>query len=137
MNSINKNFTSIGQIAGEYLGNKQAGKEGGVTDSNLSFQNILQQKQQKNQIYENSELKFSKHASTRLSDRNIYLSHNQMKRLESGTVKAGEKGINESLVIVDELAFIVNIPNKTVITAIDQSESSDNVYTNIDGAVIT
>lgn len=53
-----------------------------------------------------------------------------------GAAKAGEKGINESLVIVDSLAFIVNVPNQTVITAMDQTETSANVFTNIDGAVI-
>jgi flagellar operon protein len=39
-------------------------------------------------------------------------------------------------VIVDSLAFIVNVPNQTVVTAMDQSESIDNIFTNIDGAVI-
>ena len=48
---------------------------------------------------------------------------------------AAQKGIQESLVVVDELAFIVNIPNKTVITAMDRSDTADNVFTNIDGAV--
>ena len=59
-----------------------------------------------------------------------------MDRLSSGMKKAGEKGINESLVLVDELAFIVNIKNSTVITAIDKGSSEENVFTNIDGAVI-
>ena len=50
--------------------------------------------------------------------------------------QASEKGINETLVIVDSLAFIVNVPNKTVVTAMDQKEAADNIFTNIDGAVI-
>ena len=50
--------------------------------------------------------------------------------------EADEKGIRESLVIMDNLSFIVNIKNRTVITAMDQSENEENVYTNIDGAVI-
>ncbi|MDE6714084.1 MAG: flagellar protein, partial [Lachnospiraceae bacterium] len=53
-----------------------------------------------------------------------------------GTVKAGEKGINESLVLMDQFAFIVNIPGNTVITAMDQTETDQNIFTNIDGAVI-
>ena len=72
----------------------------------------------------------------RLEDRNINLSEEQNERLESGVRKASEKGIRESLVIVDSLAFIVNVPNKTVVTAMDRNESDDNVYTNIDGAVV-
>ena len=56
--------------------------------------------------------------------------------MESGVQKASEKGIKESLVLIDSLAFIVNVPNKTVVTAMDQGESIDNIFTNIDGAVI-
>ena len=51
-------------------------------------------------------------------------------------MKASEKGINEYIVIMDQLAFIVNVPNQTVVTALDQEESNGNVLTNIDGAVI-
>ena len=72
----------------------------------------------------------------RLENRNINLSEEQSMRLENGVQKASEKGIKESLVIVDSLAFIVNVPNKTVVTAMDQEESGDNIFTNIDGAVI-
>ena len=69
-------------------------------------------------------------------DRHINLSDEQNERLESGVLKASEKGIRESLVILDSLAFIVNVPSKTVVTAMDQSESESNIFTNIDGAVI-
>ena len=46
------------------------------------------------------------------------------------------KGIKESLVLVDQLAFIVNIPNNTVVTAMSQKDAAENIFTNIDGAVI-
>lgn len=82
-------------------------------------------------------MKFSKHASQRLTSRNISLSEEQSRRLEDGVKQAGDKGIQESLVLVDSLAFIVNIPNKTVVTAMDQTETLSNVFTNIDGAVIS
>lgn len=58
-----------------------------------------------------------------------------MERLESGTNRAREKGIQESLVMVDDLAFIVNVKNNIVITAVNDTE--DAVFTNIDGAVIS
>ena len=130
MNKINGQFTSIEQITDRYLNTK------GTKESQslgLSFEEILKQKQD---VSESLELKFSKHAAMRLEDRNISLSEEQSKRLESGVQKASEKGIRESLVIVDSLAFIVNVPNKTVVTAMDQADSNDNIYTNIDGAVI-
>ena len=81
-------------------------------------------------------VKFSKHASMRLNSRGINLTKEQSDRLENGIVAARNKGINDSLVMVDSLAFIVNIPNNTVVTAIDKNETINNVFTNIDGAVI-
>ena len=81
-------------------------------------------------------VRFSKHAVNRLAERNIELTDNQMERLQEGAMKAGAKGINESLVLVDQLAFIVNVPNHTVVTAMNQTEADENVFTNIDGAVI-
>ena len=59
-----------------------------------------------------------------------------MPELENGVEQAKEKGINESLVLVDSLAFIVNVPNKTVVTAMEQAETGNKIFTNIDGAVI-
>lgn len=101
----------------------------------VNFQEILGQKAEETKAKE-SGLKFSKHAAGRLEERNIELSETQLERLQEGTVKAGEKGINESLVLMDQFAFIVNIPGNTVITAMDQTETDQNIFTNIDGAVI-
>ena len=95
------------------------------------FSEILKSKQSAG---ETTELKFSKHANERLASRNIDLTDEQIARLESGARKAGEKGISESLVMVDDLAFIVSIRNNTVITAVNEGE--DKIFTNIDGAVI-
>ena len=68
--------------------------------------------------------------------RGIDLTDGQLERLEDGARKAEQKGIRDSLVIVDELAFIVNVPNSTVVTAMDSKDAVTNVFTNIDGAVI-
>ncbi len=77
---------------------------------------------------------FSKHASMRLGNRNLSLSNSQMKRVEQGIEKAKAKGINDSLVLVDNIALVVNIKNNIVITAIQND--NEKVYSNIDGAVI-
>lgn len=130
MNKISNRFASIEQVADRYLGRNDTAIP---QSQSLSFEEILKQKQD---VTESSELKFSKHAAMRLADRNINLSAEQNERLESGVQKADEKGIRESLVIVDSLAFIVNVPNRTVVTAMERMESEDNIYTNIDGAVI-
>lgn len=130
MNDIGNNLGSIQQIADTYLSN-QPSKSQRSSEITNSFEDILRQR-----IVEESGLKFSKHASRRLDERNISLSEEQSERLEAGVQKASAKGINESLVIMDQLAFIVNVPNQTVVTALDQEESNGNVFTNIDGAVI-
>lgn len=129
MNQISNQFASIEQVTDRYLNRKS---REAVNSPEISFEEILKQKQD---VAENPGLKFSKHAAMRLSDRNINLSREQSERLETGVAKAGEKGIQESLVVVDSLAFIVNVPNRTVVTAMDQTETDDNIYTNIDGAV--
>lgn len=135
MNKIANQFTSIEQVTERYLGNRSIDRSV-VQKPGFSFEEILNQKQNRDAIEESTELKFSKHAAMRLEDRNINLSKEQSNRLENGVQKASEKGIKESLVLMDSLAFIVNVPNKTVVTAMDQGESSDNIFTNIDGAVI-
>lgn len=125
MNPIGKQFSSIEQVTGQYL--KQQKNSRPSKTSEISFEDVLRQQQQ---------LKFSKHASERLESRNISLSEEQNARLADGVEQASAKGIRESLVLVDSLAFIVNVPNKTVVTAMDQKENNSNIFTNIDGAVI-
>ena len=133
MNPISNQFLSIRQVQNEYqsqtIKSNQRKKE-----ESLSFFEILAAKS--TELEENGELRFSKHAASRLQDRNIDLTDGQLKRLAEGTSKAGEKGIKESLVLVDDLAFIVNISNHTVITAMNQGETDNHIFTNIDGAVI-
>ena len=112
MKNIVNNYSSIEQLTNQYL-NKQKSTDKKI--NGISFEEILKQQTQP--------VKFSKHASMRLTQRNINLS-------------ADSKGVNDSLVLVDDIAFIVNVPSKTVVTAMDQAETNSNVFTNIDGAVI-
>ena len=133
MNPIANQFASNAQGTDQFLSNK-TGKNSENT-SDVLFEDVLRQKKMET-VLENSSLKFSKHASLRLLDRNIDLTESQNARLENGVKMAQEKGIQESLVLVDSLAFIVNVPNQTVVTAMDQTETNSNVFTNIDGAVI-
>ena len=131
MNLQRSQFLSINELQDQYL--KKPVKNGiNTNDKGLTFEEIWKEKT------ENLDegLRFSKHATNRLADRSITLSNNQLDRLTEGARKAGEKGIRESLVMVDHLAFIVNVPNHTVITAMDQTETNENIFTNIDGAVI-
>lgn len=124
-----KGFLSALQIADQYL-NQNSTPVQVKSEEVLSFQEILDRKSSAEDI------RFSKHAAQRLSSRNIELTDGQVERLKQGTAKAQQKGIRESLVIVDQLAFIVNVPNNTVVTAMNQQDTAENVFTNIDGAVI-
>ena len=72
----------------------------------------------------------------RLMDRNIDLSDECLERLNEGVKLAGEKGLDDALILLDNAAFIVSARNNTVITAVSKSEMTGNVFTNIDGTVI-
>lgn len=127
----NNNFLSIEQLQDQYL-NKSRQTQQTRAEAERSFQDILESSQAKAE----GKVRFSKHAAGRLADRNIELTNSQIERLQEGTQKAQQKGIKESLVLVDQLAFIVNIPNQMVVTAMSQNETTENIFTNIDGAVI-
>ncbi len=87
-------------------------------------------------IKKNEGLKFSKHAEFRLQSRNIRLTQAQTDKISEAVTKADEKGVKDTLVMMDGLAFVVNVQSRTVITAVNSSELKENVFTNIDGAVI-
>lgn len=82
-------------------------------------------------------LSFSNHAEQRLASRNIRLTEGQLQRLEQAVGKAEAKGAKDALVLVDGTAFVVSVTNKKVITAIDEGSVRENVFTNIDSAIIT
>ena len=130
--NVKNNFSSIEQMASQVVSNNSKSvtlkKDNG---NHSSFSEILKSKQQAEPV---STLRFSKHANQRLASRNIDLSQSQLERLEASANKAKAKGIRESLVMIDDLAFIVNVPNKTVVTAVNHTE--EGIFTNIDGAVI-
>ena len=134
MNINNSQFLSIEQLQNQYLRQQKVNLEN-KTQQGMSFGEILH-KQQSQGTQAAEAVRFSKHAANRLSDRKIELTDEQLERLNDGTKKAGQKGIRDSLVLVDQLAFIVNTKSNTVITAMDQTEADENIYTNIDGAVI-
>ncbi|NLL76179.1 MAG: flagellar protein [Clostridiales bacterium] len=129
----NNQFLSIEQLQAKYFTQAEQSRKA-AGESKTSFYDLLNQTTKA--VESAGEVKFSKHAANRLAERNIELTANQKERLQEGTMKAGLKGINESLVLVDQLAFIVNVPNNTVVTAMKQTETDENVFTNIDGAVI-
>jgi flagellar operon protein len=80
-------------------------------------------------------VKFSQHALERLKARNITLSANDQANLEGAVNSVAMKGCKDSLVMMGDVALIVSIKNRTVVTAMDKSQMQGNVFTNIDSAV--
>jgi flagellar operon protein len=81
-------------------------------------------------------LKFSAHASARLQSRNLQIGPEQMRKLNEAVDKAAAKGLDDTLVLTKDAAFIVSVKNRVVVTAMDRNALEGNVFTNIDGAVI-
>lgn len=94
----------------------------------VPFQQVLQQ--------EITGVKFSHHAQQRLQVRNIRLSSQEIEKINSGLAKVAQKGARDSLMLMGDLAMVVNVPNKTVITVVDNKSMKENVFTNIDSAII-
>lgn len=95
-----------------------------------SFQEVL------HGITKSEDIKFSKHALERLKNRNINLSKEEISRINEGVEKAEKKGVNEALILMGNKAFIASVKNRTIITATSEDQLKENVFTNIDGAVI-
>lgn len=92
-----------------------------------SFSSIFEQELDK--------IKFSNHALKRLENRNIQLDNSEINKIQDAVNKAEQKGSKDSLVMMNNTAFIVNIPNRTVVTALPVDESNENIFTNIDSVV--
>ena len=78
---------------------------------------------------------FSKHAKTRAEERGIEITQSLIDQLKGGMIRAQAKGATNVIAMDSEKAFIINVPNAKVITAITQDEMGESVFTNIDGAV--
>lgn len=100
-------------------------------EDGLSFREMLS-----NSLAARSEVGFSKHAIKRAVDHNIELTDESLARLNRGVRLASEKNLDDTLILVDRTAFLVNVRNNMVITAMGSGETEQNVFTNIDGTVI-
>jgi flagellar operon protein len=125
-----KIYQSLQPLAPISAGNKAAVAPGPVVKTPApNFQDIFRQ--------ELGEVKFSQHALARLEQRDIRLDAGQVGRLKAAVDKAAQKGARDSLVLMDKLAFVVSVRNRTVITAMADGQLKDNLFTNIDSAIVT
>jgi flagellar operon protein len=105
---------------------KNAGPE--APNQGASFADVLQGQTQR--------VAFSRHALQRLERRGIEVGEPTLARLGDGVDRVAGKGSRSSVVFVDDTAFVVSVPNRTVITAVDSAHMREQVFTNIDSAVI-
>lgn len=126
MNKIN-----IRHLESKLINSSQFKKTINKKANNKNFDEILINIQQRK-----NNIKFSKHALNRINNRDITVTTEEVSKLESAIEKADDKGISNALIYMGDKAFIVSIENKTIITTIDKEQLKDNVFTNIDGAVI-
>ncbi len=81
-------------------------------------------------------LTFSKHLNERMNRRKIDLSPEKLDRLSQAVDNLAEKGARESVVLLDNLALLVSVSNRTVLTAINTQNMKNGVFTNIDSVVV-
>jgi flagellar operon protein len=101
--------------------------------SEKSFREMLGQAVQQTR---SQTLTLSKHAMQRAEQRGIELSDTDITRMTEAVNKAGDKGVTDTLIFMKNTAFIVNVPSKVVVTIVGGNEAQENIFTNIDGAVI-
>lgn len=122
INGINLPFLPAGGV--DALHNGQQTQKSSASKFSEIFQSELDQ------------IKFSAHAKSRIKSRKMEMTNSDIQRLGSAFDSAKEKGAKDSLVMMDNKAFIINVPNKTVITAMDKGSMNSNVITNIDSAIV-
>lgn len=81
-------------------------------------------------------LKISSHAQKRLNSSQVSLTESDMQRIDGAVARATEKGASQSLIMLDDLALVVSVKNKVVITAVDEARQKEGIFTNIDSVVI-
>jgi len=91
----------------------------------------------KERLAQPSTVRFSAHAQRRIQARNIPFGTEEAARLDRAVEKAAGKGARESLILMDDLALVVSVKNRVVITAVDAKNRKEDVFTNIDSVVLS
>lgn len=98
---------------------------------NSEFNNLLKEK-----IESQNTISLSTHAAKRIQERNLEMGSEEISKLNNALKKLETKGGQDSLVITDQAAYILDVPNKKIVTAIDKDSLLDNVFTKIDSTVV-
>ncbi|MGM0379515.1 MAG: TIGR02530 family flagellar biosynthesis protein [Bacillota bacterium] len=128
MKNINNEYI-VNRSKVKGIDNKSQKKNKNI-NSKKSFEDVLKK------INQNKKIKFSNHAKQRLTQRNINLTKEDVNKISNAVSKAKNKGVKDVLILMNDNAFITSVKNNTVITATNGKDLKENVFTNIDGAVI-
>jgi flagellar operon protein len=119
----------VGGVAGNAV--NPAAKRGAANPAQaLNFRKILQ-----GRLGPSSPVRLSAHAAQRMRQRSISLTSADMNRLNQAADKLASKGGREALVVMDQVGLILDVANRTVVTAVERQNLQENVFTNIDCAV--
>ena len=124
----------IEKLQGQRIASERSVTSTAQKQNDSKFNDLLQM-QMRDQEVQSQEVTFSKHARTRAEERGIEITQGLIDQLKGGMIRAQAKGAKNVLAMDEDKAFIINVPNKKVITAITQDEMGESVFTNIDGAV--
>ena len=122
------NTQSLLPIDNHATGKQRTARTTASQPQQRSFENYLDAAQKT--------VSFSQHAQLRLQERNIQLSEDTLAKLNNTVEQLAQKGARESLIYADNVAFVVSVTNRTVITAMDGKSENNNIITNIDSAAI-
>lgn len=141
MTEINySNYQNINRMVGsgtaKNVSSNNLNKSAIPTQIGADFGTLLKEQLDKNSGASDKSLQFSKHAQERIAQRGIEITDELMQDLNTAVSKADAKGAKDVVIFDSVNAFIVNVPNKTVVTTMSGNEMRDNVFTNIDGAVM-
>lgn len=104
-----------------------------VREAGVAFREALEKARQAGEA---PDVSFSAHAAERLMQRGLVLDANDLQKISDGIDRAAEKGAKESLLVLRDLAMVVSVENRTVITALQGENVKENVFTQIDSAVL-
>lgn len=142
---------NVNQVPGSKkvdLRNRLGGVNSGNETAQSEFKNLLNEQISNEKINKAHQLdqlaqtqrehgiSLSSHAAKRLQERNIDIDSNEFFKLKDAFQKLQSKGGKDSLVITDKAAYIVDVPGKKVVTAIDKGSIESNVFTKIDSTVL-
>ncbi len=106
------------------LGKKDVAKKESV-EKKTNFAQLLEKK-----------LKLTKHAEKQINYRGITIDKNTAAKLDDALNKLSMKGVKSSLVLSDNKAFLLNVKERKVITAMNVTDMKEKVFTNIDGVML-